>query len=159
MTNDNASGSWRARLGMGFGEFWQRRQDAHFVAAMVGVFLAIWISVGSTMGDMHWLLAVLLSFIVAMIYFLIYELSCLFIVPLLPVVLVTALTVALEAWWRVHTNRLYVPPPPAPALARPARFVSPPPSAPAPVQPKKRGGWLIPLAIGLWIGSSWGGDD
>jgi len=149
MTNDNASGSWRTRLGMGFGEFWQHRQAAHFVAVMVGVFLAIWISVGSTMGDMHWLLAVLLSFFVALICFLLYELSCFLIVPLLPVVLVTTLTIALEAWWRARTNRPYVPP----------QVVSPPPSAPVPVQPKKHGGWLIPLTIGLLIGSSWGGDD
>jgi hypothetical protein len=24
---------------------------------------------------------------------------------------------------------------------------------------RKRGGWLLPLAIGLWIGGSWGDDD
>lgn len=146
MTNDNASGYGRARLGMSFGEFWQYRQGPHFVAVMVLAFLATWAWVGSTMGDMHWLLAALLSFFVAMICFLLYELSCFLIVPLLPVVLVTTLTIALEVWWRVRTNRPYVPPPPALVLARP-------------VQPKKRGGWLIPLAIGLWIGSSWGDDD
>lgn len=151
MTHTSESGAGRARLGMGFGEFWGHRSEAHAMALLALGFVAGWIAVGITMTGMPWLLALVASFVVAAVGLAAYGLSCLFIVGFVPLILAILITVGLEAWWRVCTNRPYVPPPQAPVVHVPT-----PPPAPAPQ--KKRGGWLIPLAIGLWIGSTWGDD-
>lgn len=146
---------WRERLGMGFGEFWAYRSGVHATTLLGLGFVAAWAAVGATMGEMHWALAVFFSFMVTCVGLLVYAASCLLVVPLLPLVLISLPTVAMEAWWRVRMNRPYVPPPPGTVLAAPSVHVP----APAPAPPQKRsGGWLVPLVIGMWIGSTWGDD-
>ncbi len=145
---------WRERLGMGFGDFWVYRSGVHASTALILGFIAAWAAVGSTMGEMHWALAVFFSFMVTCVGLLVYAASCLLVVPLLPLVLISLPTVAMEAWWRVRMNRPYVPPTPETVRAAPSVHVL----APAPQPQKRPVGWLVPLAIGLWIGSSWGDD-
>lgn len=135
-------------LGMKLGDFYVQRADTHTFLWLVAGFLALWATIHSGPEPLrgHFLLSGLLAFAAVV-------LSCLTFIPLLAVQPLVFLTVYLEARWRIRHDRPYTAPPPLP--------YSPPPPEPQKViiAEKKRGGWLIPLAIGLWIGSSWGNDD
>jgi len=134
-------------LGMSFGEFYEKRSDTHNAAWVVVGFFAAWAMLYFGAGPLHGL-----PIVSAFAAFAITVFSCLAIVPLLALQPLVWLTVYLEARWRIRNNRPYIAPPPIP--------YSPPPEQPKIViVEKKRGGWLIPLAIGLWIGGSWGGED
>jgi hypothetical protein len=135
------------RLGMTFGEFYVQRSDVHNFTWIVAGFLVAWAMLYFGAGTLHG--APILSAVVA---FALTVFSCLFIIPLLAIQPLVLLTIYVEARWRIRHDRPYVAPPPMP--------YSPPPERPkVEVVERKRGGWLIPLAIGLWIGSSWGGED
>lgn len=135
------------RLGMKLGDFYVQRADTHTFLWLLAGFLALWAAIHGGPEPLRGqlLLSGLLSFSAIV-------LSCLTFIPLLAVQPLVWLTVYLEARWRIRNNRPYIAPPPIP--------YSPPPEQPKIViVEKKRGGWLIPLAIGLWIGGSWGGED
>ena len=61
------------------------------------------------------------------------------------------LTIYLEARWRIRHKRPYAAPP------RTA-YTPPPETQKVIIVERNRGGWLLPLAIGLWIGGTWGDD-
>lgn len=143
----------RSALGMGFGEFWSERVDTHAWAwAWVG-FVGIWIALYANIDGFTTGIRLFASFFGAIVAFVIYGLSCVALIPLLPLLLLSWLSVWLEARWRVRHRQPYVRPP-----APPVRHVPPPPTV-TPATASRRGGWLLPLVIGLWIGSSWGDDD
>ncbi len=128
------------------GEFWNERFDTHvWCWAWLG-FISIWIRF--YFGDGPQTGSLVFSGLTAFTLMVAYGFMCLVIVPLLPLVLLALLSICLEARWRIRNNQPYVKPPPAPYVV-----------APPPVVVEKRGSWLLPLVIGLWIGSSWGGDD
>ena len=61
------------------------------------------------------------------------------------------LTIYLEARWRIRHKR--------PCAAPPRTAYTPPPETQKVIiVERNRGGWLLPLAIGLWIGGTWGDD-
>jgi hypothetical protein len=135
------------RLGMKLGEFYVQRVDAHTILWLVAGFLALWAAIHGETDLLRgqFLLSGLLAFSVVV-------LSCLTFIPLLAVQPLVWLTVYLEARWRIRHNRPYTAPPPIP-------YSPPPETRKVMIVERKRGGWLLPLAIGLWIGGGWGGDD
>jgi|694.fasta_scaffold30207_5 hypothetical protein len=135
------------RLGMKLGEFYVQRVDAHTILWLVAGFLALWVAIHAGAEPLRgqFLLSGLLAFSVVV-------LSCLTFIPLLAVQPLVWLTVYLEARWRIRHNRPYTAPPPIP-------YSPPPEMRKVMIVERKRGGWLLPLAIGLWIGGSWGDDD
>lgn len=135
------------RLGMQFSEFYVQRSDVHNFAWIVAGFFAIWAMLYFGAGTLQGspILSALAAFALTVF-------SCVFIIPLLAIQPLVLLSVYLEALWRIRHDRPYVPPPPIP-------YSPPPVPRKVVVVERKRGGWLIPLAIGLWIGSSWGDDD
>lgn len=128
------------RLGMTLGDFYVERVNTHTFLWLVGGFLALWAVIYGGLEPLRgqFLLSGLLAFAAVV-------LSCLAFIPLLAVQPLVWLTVYLEARWRFRYNRPYIAPPPELQQVI--------------VVESKRGGWLLPLAIGLWIGGSWGNDD
>jgi hypothetical protein len=135
------------RLGMSFGKFYAERDWTHTCLWIVAGFFAAWAMLYFGTGTLHG--APILSAFAA---FAITVFSCLLMIPVLAIQPLVLLTVYLEARWRIRNNRPYIAPPPIP-------YSPPPEPQKVTIAEKKRGGWLIPLAIGLWIGSSWGNDD
>jgi uncharacterized membrane protein len=138
----------RSALGMGFGEFWSERAFTHTLLWLVAAFIALWATLHGGVAPLRGqFLASGLLALVAVV------LSCLTFIPVLAVQPLAWLTIYLEARWRIRHNRPCAAPPPLPHRL-------PPPDVPkVMIVEKKRGGWLLPLAIGLWIGGTWGGDD
>jgi hypothetical protein len=134
------------RLGMKLDEFYVQRIDTHTFLWLVAGFLVLWAAIygGTEPLRGQFLLSGLLAFSAVV-------LSCLTFIPLLAIQPLVWLTVYLEARWRIRHNRPYVATPPIP-------YSPPPEPQKVVIVGKKRGGWLLPLAIGLWIGSSWGDD-
>lgn len=159
-------------LGMPFDEFLAERAAGHFKAWCLAGFMAGWISVFWLMhtgqGSLDWFMSLLLSLILVGMAAMLLALAlsipilligllsetlagiCLFI--LLPFPL---LSVWLEARWRVRRHRPYVPPP-----VIPVTYDRHHDSAVADATPATCGMyWLVPLALGWWLGSAWAGDD
>lgn len=137
------------RLGMTFGELYAERIGIHASFWSWAAFACTWAWLYDTTHVSSVFLGLLASLLGALIVTFIYSLICFAILPLLPLLLLAAFSTFLEARWRIHYNRPYVPPPTSHVQTSP----------PQPAPPQGNGGWLIPLMIGLWIGSSWGGDD
>lgn len=144
----------RTALDMSFSEFWSERIDTHAWAWAWVAFLGVWIALYLAIDDFSAGIRLFASFIGAVVAFVIYGLSCVALIPLLPLLLLSFFSVWLEACWRVRHCQPYVRPP-APHMPHVSAALAKFPPAVAP----RRGGWLLPLAIGLWIGGSWGDDD
>ena len=95
----------------------------------------------------------IMSFIVACLLVVVWGISCIVIVPVILLLLAllpfACISILVEAWWRIRHNRPYIAPPVV------IRYDDIAPSIP----PQSAGDWLVPLVIGLWIGSTWGKDD
>jgi hypothetical protein len=133
-------------LGMKFGDFYTERLTAHVMAWLTLGFFGLWIAFYSGSDDPSIAVRLTLGFIGAVLVAFCYGLSCLVLVPLLPLLPLAWLSIWLEARWRIHHRLPYVPLP------------SPPMAPPGPVA-RGGGGWLLPLMIGIWIGGAWGDDD
>jgi len=141
--------SSRARsFGLRFGELCARRADAHARAWVTAAFIAVWVALYLDMSDISFWGRLFASGVATLLILFVYGIACIMIIPMLPVLLLMLVSIGLEAWWRTHVGRPYVP---APAPAKPAL-------PPAPVV-RRHGNWLLPLIIGFWIGNTWGGDD
>lgn len=134
-------------LDMPMGEFFLARMADHvkwwFIALCLGVWCWLCISMASSFGSFG--APFVLSGVITLV------LAALGAIPLMLVLMLPSLfTIAVEAHWRVHTDRAYMEHAPAAALYKPGTPAL-----------RQCGGthWLIPLAIGLWIGNAWGSDD
>jgi hypothetical protein len=146
MKSGNSSQSIN-RLPMGYWALFENRFESHCLAWMGVCACFAWL----------WFAHVFESFaaglVVATLAMFAYALSCFLLLPVLPMLVLSLLSVAIEWRWRIRYNRPVILPPPN------LIPYSPLSSDPAPVATKKRGTGLLPLAIGLWIGASWGNDD
>jgi hypothetical protein len=135
------------RLGVSFDDLLGYRLMPHAWGWLVGVGGAIWLALflGMPLGDVweNLFFSACLAFLIVLVY----GFACMLWVPALPLVLLAFLSIAVEAWWRIRYDLPYVLPPSLPD--------PPEPRAPAPRQCDG----LVPLLIGLWIGSTWGSDD
>jgi len=145
----NASRTWRERLGMGFWDFAGERLERHVTAWAIFAFSITWARFFVTFNTGSFWTDLVSGFLVTALIALVYGVACLLILPLLPLLLLALVSIALEAWWRVRHDQPYALPPITVLDASPSW------EAPA---PKRRGGFLIPLVIGIWIGSAWGDD-
>lgn len=139
-----------------FREFWSHRLVTHMIGWFAAIFCVGWVvAFVKLLPHFSVVGSVFAGLVIAVVCLCIYGMCCLFIVPLLPQLALAALSVALEWHWRLAHGRPWTPPAPEPYIPPVTPVVMP--SAP----PRARGGfgWLLPLAIGLWIGSSWGDDD
>jgi hypothetical protein len=142
-------------LGMSFGNFFFERAEDHFWGWLILGFFILWFCLFLTLPSPDsWFVGLLGGFIVAAVVTTVYMFSCLLRVPLLrlPFTLLSLLSIACEALWRIRKGLPYTPPPPVPYTYQ-ASYKTPP------VQQQSSGSWIIPLIIGLWIGYSWGKDD
>lgn len=85
-----------------------------------------------------------------------YAISCLFIVPAIPLLLLLLplafVSLLAEEWWRIYHNKPYVPPTPV------VSGYHPDPVQPS-VPPQDDGcNSAAPFFIGLWLGHMWGSD-
>ena len=131
-------------LGMDFGGFFMERLGAHLVAWLALGFFGLWIAFCFGVDETSLDVRLTIGFIGAVATFLLYGLSCIVLIPLLPVLPLAWLSIRFEARWRIRHRLPY------------ALFPATPVAAPA-ARGSRR--WLLPLAIGLWIGGAWGGDD
>ena len=132
-----------AGLSMKFGEFYTERFTTHVMTWLTVGFFGLWVAFYSGIEDPSIELRLMLGFIGAVVVSFFYGLSCIVLIPLLPLLPLIWLSIWLEARWRIRYRLPYMPLPVAPT---------------APVA-RGSGSWLLPLMIGLWIGSAWGDDD
>ncbi|MDR1163577.1 MAG: hypothetical protein LBM17_07075 [Candidatus Accumulibacter sp.] len=165
LSDEMARVARRKALGMSFGDFFSARIEEH-VQLWLGVFfLVAWAYLfvyGPSAED--WFAQLLASFIVAGLFVVLCLLSCLLIVPAIAILLIllpfSCVSIGIEAWWRIRNNKPYVAPPVvvrqeniAPSVSYRTDYVAPP--APC----RSSGNWLVPLALGFFLGSWWGDDD
>jgi hypothetical protein len=141
-------------LGMPFGTFFSKRAEAHFMLWCGVLFLIAWACLFAFMSSAQdWPTRLVVSFIAACLLATVWSVSCIVIVPAILLLLVllpfACISILVEAWWRIRHNQPYVAPPVVVSYDNIA------PSAP----PQNTCNWLVPLAIGLWIGNAWGKDD
>ncbi|MFT4269208.1 MAG: hypothetical protein QM586_18650 [Xenophilus sp.] len=141
-------------LGMPFGTFFSERMEDHLMLWGGVLFLIVWgclFAFVPSAGD--WLTRLVVSFIVACLLAAVWGVSCIVIVPAILLLLVllpfACVSILAEAWWRIRHNQPYIAPPVV------ISYDSIASSAPT----RNTGNWLVPLAIGLWIGNAWGKDD
>lgn len=142
-------------LGMSLGTFFSERMEDHLMLWCGVLFIVVWGSLFVFVPSAEdWLTQLVVSFIVTCLLAAIWGVLCILIVPAILLLLVllpfVCVSVFVEAWWRIRHNQPYVAPP---VVIIPYSEITPP----APRQNSHN--WLIPLAIGLWIGNSWGNDD
>lgn len=136
----------RSALGMGFGEFWSERAFTHTLLWLAAAFIALWAAIHGGLAPLRgqFLASGLLALVTVV-------LSCLTFIPVPAVQPLAWLTIYLEACWRIRHKRPYAAP------SRTA-YTPPPERQKVIIVERNRGGWLLPLAIGLWIGGTWGDD-
>lgn len=132
-----------AGLGMRFEDFHTERFATHVMAWLTVGFFGLWFAFYSGIDDPSIELRLMLGFIGAVVVSFFYGLSCIVLIPLLPLLPFAWLSIRLEARWRIRHSRPCVPLPVTP---------------PAPVA-RGTGSWLLPLMIGLCIGGAWSDDD
>ncbi|MDR3213059.1 MAG: hypothetical protein LBT71_03980 [Azoarcus sp.] len=137
-------------LGMSFGTFFSERMEDHFMLWGGVLFLIVCCLFAFVPSAEDWLTR-LVSFIVACL--LAAVCGVFLIVPVILLLLAllpfACISILVEAWWRIRHNQPYIASPVV------INYDSIAPSAPT----QSTGNWLVPLAIGLWIGSAWGKDD
>ncbi|MDR1461933.1 MAG: hypothetical protein LBI68_02175 [Azoarcus sp.] len=141
-------------LGMTFGTFFSERAGDHFMFWCGVLFLIVWGCLFAFVPSSEdWLTRLVVSFIVACLLAAVWGVSCIVIVPaillLLALLPFACISILVEAWWRIRHNQPYIAPPVVISYDNIAS------SSP----PRSTGNWLVPLVIGLWIGSAWGKDD
>jgi hypothetical protein len=141
-------------LGMPLGTFFLERMEDHLMFWCGVLFLIVWGCLFAFIPSAEdWLTRLVVSFIVACLLAAVCGASCIVIVSAILLFLAllpfACISILVEARWRIHHNQPYIAPPVVISYDNIA------PSAP----PQNTGNWLVPLAIGLWIGSKWGGDD
>jgi len=140
-------------LGMPLGTFFSERADGHFMLWCVALFLVVWGSLFvCTFSAEDWLISLLMSFIVTCVLAAAYGVLCLLIVPTLLLFLALlpfiGISILAEAWWRIRRNRPYI-------IASPPVAISYYDDIAPSATRQDTCDWFVPLAIGLWIGSSW----
>jgi len=146
--------SWEKARGMPFGVFFSERMENHLILWGGVLFLIGWACLFAFVPSAEdWLTRLVVSFIVACLLTIVWGVSCIMIVPAILLLLVllpfACASILAEAWWRIRHNQPYVAPP----IVISYNDISPSPPN------QNTGNWLVPLAIGLWIGSAWGKDD
>ena len=131
-------------LGMSFGGFFVERMEEHAKAWGFVLFFVIWgYLFFSALPVEDWTVRLVASFIIMLM--LIFFLAPILFLVLMPF---ACISIYLEARWRIRDKVPYVAPP----VASYHEYIPP--------QPRSHGtDWIVPLALGLWIGGAWGGDD
>lgn len=134
-------------LGMTFGTFFGERMEAHLKLWYAVACLSIcgWLFFSMAESVDGWFTRLIASGIITCLLAALLGLVSIVLIPvLLPLI---CISVFIEARWRIHHRCPYMAPP-----ISSYNTEIPPPSS-------SSSGWLIPLAIGLWIGSTWGNDN
>lgn len=147
-------------LGMPFDTFFSKRLGDHLMSWSTVLFLVVCGGVIVSMPSGNWLIWFFASATVTVVLAVVFGSSYISFLLFLLLLPFACISIFVEARWRIRHNQPYVAPPAAMDTDEPDQVVDgdepSPPSNPTPSQ--CTGGWLVPLVIGLWIGS-WGKDD
>lgn len=145
-------------LGMSIGAFFGERMGAHLVFWGFVLFVLVWSRLffeplaADTFGRL------VISFIVTCLLAIGIVFSFLFIVPFFLLLLIllpfASVSIIVEAWWRIRHDKPCIATPPTVTYYREKKKRKKDTSAPS----QNCGNWLVPLAIGLWLGHLWDND-
>ncbi|MCL2830322.1 MAG: hypothetical protein FWD77_06230 [Betaproteobacteria bacterium] len=146
-------------LGMSFGDFFQERMEEHLIFWIFILFFVAWAYLFLSISMEGTFSRLVLSFFLTL---LMGGLLCALVVPGILLVLILLpfawISILAEAKWRIGNDDPYIPPPVNTNYTNSfegANYTRTAQETP----PQNNGNWLVPLAIGLWIGHKWGKND
>lgn len=139
-------------LGIPFQDFVRVRSESHFRFWLLVLLMVFWgILFFQVPQPGGWLPGLVISFSTALILAVVYGIACIFILPAIPLLLVllplVGLSLLAEAEWRLRFDR------PCIEVIRFGGTTTAPRVSTEPFL------WLLPLLLGVLIGSVWGSDE